>query len=715
MRIIPVQSVVTLCTVLTVTASFATEEFYYSFELDGKPIGFAEVSIDDVTWNEQKLQRHRSSTTLKFAMLGTTKTTIRRSTTLVDPATGAPVYFELTQDINGAVTHVESKFEEECVQSWQWQKGGPKGDPKVIPITRASRILGSNNFAHWNLFTKAASRDAVDGKIGFSVFLPDVGQTQEFRLVRGNAQDVTINGVSRSCDVWSLQGAGIELFVDSQSGQLIKMDVPAQRTTITLADEGVVEATQKGAAQEILTRHFVQSNIAFDDFKKVRMLKAKIDVNVIGSGPANALSVLKTQMQQFDGEKQEAQIIGTVTVRSRAYDAVDTIPFPSENSAPAEMSQWLNPEPLIESDDPAIVSLATELTEGASDRWQAVLRIAQWVNKEIRYAIADSPSARMALERKKGDCGPHSTLTVAMLRAVGIPARLVGGLLYTPSFGGTFGQHAWVEVFLEDDGWIAMDPTTGEHEVLSATHIKLFEGMGGVIPKNIEVVAYEPPNRELALLEPPSLKQLSWKLDQEYTYTYVQNGQKIGTQPFRIARTKVNENDGYSVDSTLDITARGTRVQSQTRLVVQPNAMPISFHRVFEVKGTKVIRKGDFEQDSVHMKITGPVNVDREIKTKPGTYCFDNNLIPSFSMICSQFDLKENTKVEIGTFHPTSMTLIALSFQIKERRKIKVGEKHVECFECFVEPIKNTFWITPDRRLVKVEAPGLVIDLHPVE
>ncbi len=32
------------------------------------------------------------------------------------------------------------------------------------------------------------------------------------------------------------------------------------------------------------------------------------------------------------------------------------------------------------------------------------------------------------------------------------------------------------------DGWVAFDPTTGELESMSATHIKLFEGMGGVIP-----------------------------------------------------------------------------------------------------------------------------------------------------------------------------------------------------------------------------------------
>ena len=715
MKINPLLSAVTLCTLLSVAVCNAAEKTYYSFELDGKPIGFAELSMDDVILDERKLQRLRSLTTLKVALLGTTRTTVRRSTTLIDPATQSPLHFELTQDLNGTVTHIESEFEEERVRSWQWTEGGPKGDPKETAIAPGARLLGSNNFAHWNLLTKAATREAVDGKIDFTVFLPDAGQSQKFRLVRGDSKELTVNGTSHSCQTWKLEGTGIELFVDSQDGRLIQMNLPAQKTTVTLADQGVVQTIEDEAAQEVLAQHFVQSNIAIDDFRKVRMLKAKIDVRVIGSGMANHPSVLTTPMQQFDGEKQKDRITGTVTIRSKAYDARDAVPFPGESVAPAAMSKWLDPEPLIESDHDAIVSLAKELTEETGDRWQAVLKIARWVNREVRYVIADSASARMALEKREGDCGPHSTLTVAMLRAVGIPARLVGGLVYTPSFGGTFGQHAWVEVFMGDDGWIALDPTTGEHELLSATHIKLFEGMGGVVPKTVEVVSYDPPNPEVAPSKLPSLKPLNWKLNQDYTYTYLQNGEKLGTEIFRITPTEAKGNACFNVNSTLDLTVQGTRVRSTTRMVVKPNALPVSFHRVFDVKGTKVTRQCDFQQDSARMKITGPVQLDREIKLNFGTYCFDNNLIPSFSMICSQIDLKQNTKVEIGTFHPTSMRLIPLSFQIKELRKIQVGEKEVECFECLVEPIKNTFWITPDGRLVKVEASGLAIDVRPLE
>ncbi len=693
----------------------AVEKTYYSFELDGKSIGYAEVEVDDVTWDGQQLRRLRSVTTLKFALLGTTHNTVRRSTTLVDPKTGSPVYFELTQEVNDATSHVESKFGDKQVQTWRWDGGASKGQPQETVLQPDTRILGNNNFAHWNLLTKAATSAATDGPAEFTVYLPDTGTIEKFRLVRGDKKELTVRGVSRACQIWQLQDAGIDLSVDAQDGQLLKMDIPAQKTTVLLADQGVVQATEQEGAQEILAQHFAQSNVAFDDFLKVRMLRAKIDVSVIGEGITNEQSVLNTAMQKFEGEKETDAITGTVTITSQPFTPQEAIPWPATEPATPDLKQWLEPEHLIESDDTKIVALAKELTQDTHERWAAVLKIAGWVHKEIRYTIADSPSARMALEKRTGDCGPHATLTVALLRAVGIPAKLVGGVIFTPSFGGSFGQHAWVEVDMGKDGWVAFDPTTGELDVLSAVHIKLFEGMGGVIPRKIEVLEYQPPNREVADTTLAQGKPIPWKLDQDYTYTYVQNAVKLGTEVFRVAKAELDGQEYRTVTDTLDLTAQGTHIQSTTQMMVQPNVLPRSFQRVHEDRGTKVTQECTFQNDAVKVKITGPTEMEREISLKPGIYCFDNNLISSFALICSQFDLQENSKVELRTFHPSSMSVIALTFQLKQIKKIPVAEQEVECFECFVEPIKNTFWITRDGRLVKVEARELAIELSPLD
>ena len=62
-----------------------------------------------------------------------------------------------------------------------------------------------------------------------------------------------------------------------------------------------------------------------------------------------------------------------------------------------------------------------------------------------------------------------------MARAVGLPARIAAGIVYSDqSYGGDgFFYHAWPEVWL--GRWIAIDPTFGQFPA-DATHIKLVEG-----------------------------------------------------------------------------------------------------------------------------------------------------------------------------------------------------------------------------------------------
>ncbi|MBK9998603.1 MAG: transglutaminase family protein [Nitrospira sp.] len=63
-----------------------------------------------------------------------------------------------------------------------------------------------------------------------------------------------------------------------------------------------------------------------------------------------------------------------------------------------------------------------------------------------------------------------------MLRATGIPARLVTGFLATEwnEFGGYYtvrqrDAHAWVEVYFPRSGWITMDPTPPAPENIGQT------------------------------------------------------------------------------------------------------------------------------------------------------------------------------------------------------------------------------------------------------
>jgi transglutaminase-like putative cysteine protease len=104
----------------------------------------------------------------------------------------------------------------------------------------------------------------------------------------------------------------------------------------------------------------------------------------------------------------------------------------------------------------------------------------QWVYSHIeKRPVLSVPSALETLKTGVGDCNEHATLLAALLRAVGIPARLNIGLVYSRE---KFYYHAWTEAYLGD--WISMDAALNQMPV-DATHVKFIEGN---LEKQIEMV-----------------------------------------------------------------------------------------------------------------------------------------------------------------------------------------------------------------------------------
>ena len=82
---------------------------------------------------------------------------------------------------------------------------------------------------------------------------------------------------------------------------------------------------------------------------------------------------------------------------------------------------------------------------------EAALEINHWCHEQAGYEPSDArtSSPMQTVRRGVGRCGEESVLTVAALRAAGIPARQV----YTPRWAHTDDNHAWVEVWTEDGKW----------------------------------------------------------------------------------------------------------------------------------------------------------------------------------------------------------------------------------------------------------------------
>ncbi|OGQ10748.1 MAG: hypothetical protein A2138_25955 [Deltaproteobacteria bacterium RBG_16_71_12] len=125
-------------------------------------------------------------------------------------------------------------------------------------------------------------------------------------------------------------------------------------------------------------------------------------------------------------------------------------------------------------DDPRIKRAAAEVTKGAKDKREEVARLVRFVFDHVDAKGLDRgyAPAVATLESKAGDCTEHSVLLSALLRARGIPTRLVDGVVVDQTRAG---YHEWVEVWLEGEGFVAADPTFGVFPA-GPERLKLAEG-----------------------------------------------------------------------------------------------------------------------------------------------------------------------------------------------------------------------------------------------
>ncbi len=156
----------------------------------------------------------------------------------------------------------------------------------------------------------------------------------------------------------------------------------------------------------------------------------------------------------------------------------EKILFPIKD-IPKELVVYTMPSATIDSDDDDIIRLASEIAEGEDDLYEAVFKVADWTKNNINYNLSTltadvSQKASWVLQNKKGVCDELTSLFIAMLRSLGIPARFVSGISYTNSelFTEKWGPHGWAEVYFPNHGWIPFDVTYGEFGWIDPTHIK---------------------------------------------------------------------------------------------------------------------------------------------------------------------------------------------------------------------------------------------------
>ncbi len=143
------------------------------------------------------------------------------------------------------------------------------------------------------------------------------------------------------------------------------------------------------------------------------------------------------------------------------------------SSYPASAAAWLRPEKEIQVDAPEIRSTLQRVGADRGTVLERLRRIHDLSASLQSRPFKGTTDALTALRLGEASCNGKSRLFVALARAAGIPARLVGGLILETGSKKT--SHQWVEAWVAGH-WVPFCPTNHHFASLPERYLTLYVG-----------------------------------------------------------------------------------------------------------------------------------------------------------------------------------------------------------------------------------------------
>jgi transglutaminase-like putative cysteine protease len=165
---------------------------------------------------------------------------------------------------------------------------------------------------------------------------------------------------------------------------------------------------------------------------------------------------------------EEGQASGENLWSVNFQDIAGTVEFPSIIKKLDDISddekEYLKSSYFIQTDKVQAITADVANNKQYFDRRSAALVILRKLNSVMKYdydklskgkATDSSPTTEHILQIGRGLCYEFSIVFTAAARSVGIPTRMVDGIV---ARDGKAGSHSWVEIKLNDDTWWPVDP-----------------------------------------------------------------------------------------------------------------------------------------------------------------------------------------------------------------------------------------------------------------
>ncbi len=323
---------------------------------------------------------------------------------------------------------------------------------RSVPMEDQGESLPGTLWMDYLVFTKSLKPGhAVTSK----QFDPTTGRWLTQSIAYERSETKLFNGVETTIHAFTmtLPELGIQTqTITDEHGQMLETKIGG---LMTLRLESKEQAKSDLYEQDVLVATTIQpQGKSLRGGRKAKRVRYHIE----GLSPRWRVN---TSQQSWSADGQ------TLTVSVQAEPA-------KPNAALAGMEKlhlFLKADARIQSDHEAIRKQVDSILREIHGPARQAEALSQWVYKNLKkeYSAVFS-NALDTLREKRGDCGEHAVLLTALLRAAGIPAREVGGLIYSESLQG-FGFHAWAQAYYKGQ-WHDLDPSWNQSPV-DPLHIAL--------------------------------------------------------------------------------------------------------------------------------------------------------------------------------------------------------------------------------------------------
>lgn len=282
-----------------------------------------------------------------------------------------------------------------------------------------------------------------------------------------------------------LPGLTTRELVDPVTHEPLRVEVPLGAFSIALEQTDEATATAEFEPAEIMAGSFV---FVHDGLIKPRESRAA-----------------EFRIRATQGDLPDLPSVGAQRVERIADDTamvrVDLDALAPVSISDEERAELLGRSTMIDPEDEAVLELARALGRIDADGTEAIAisatdLVAEHIeDKNLSFGLATSGEAARA---RAGDCTEHAVLLAAVLRARGVPSRVVTGLVYLPASdaegflddmpehadhagAGLWGYHMWTQALVlrgkegggREEVWLDLDAAVTSPGRYDAGHIAL--------------------------------------------------------------------------------------------------------------------------------------------------------------------------------------------------------------------------------------------------